>query len=147
VKDASKAGRLSMGLRSAFRFDKAATLVRAAKDAGRVTEKIGVRGALDTLRVAETPKELTRAARLAEAKGTRMRAILKLVGRGALILTASLFDLSLWLFGLAVALLGVLASIKATTERITQALIDRSKARRARRWHGPPMLATPVSAG
>ena len=80
---------------------------------------------MDTLRIAEGPKDVARAARLAEAKGGKTRAIMKLLGRGALLLTAGAFDLALWLFGAVLALFGLLSSIKATTERLTQAWCDR----------------------
>lgn len=120
-------------LRGAVRADKVAALIRAAKDAGRIGEKAGTRGALETLRLADEPADLARAARLAEGKGTQTRALLKLFGRGALVLAAGAFDLAVWLFGAAFALLGLLASIKATTERLTEALLRRAKLRRARR--------------
>ena len=93
--------------------------MRLAKDVGRVGEKAGARGALDTLRIAEGPKDVARAARLAESKGGQTRAILKMLGRGALLLAAGAFDLSLWVFGALLALFGLLSSIKATTERLT----------------------------
>ena len=65
-------------IKAAFRAEKAGALVRLAKDVGRVGEKAGTRGALDTLRIAEGPKDVARAARLAEAKGGQTRAILKI---------------------------------------------------------------------
>jgi hypothetical protein len=120
-------------IRAAFHAEKAGALVRLAKDVGRVGEKAGVRGALDTLRIAEGPKDVARAARLAESKGGQTRAILKLLGRGALLLAAGTFDLSLWLFGALLALFGLLSSIKATTERLTMAWLTRKRARRLRK--------------
>jgi hypothetical protein len=117
---------------AAFRAEKAGGLVRLAKDVGRVGEKAGARGALDTLKIAEGPEDVARAARLAEASGGKTRAILKLLGRGALLLAAGAFDLSLWVFGAIFALVSFLVSIKATTERMTQSWIDRGKRRRLR---------------
>ena len=76
---------------------------------------------------------MARAARLAEAKGGQTRAILKILGRGALLLAGGAFDLALWLFGAALTLFGLLSSIKAATERLTQAWCDRRRARRLRR--------------
>ena len=105
----------------------------AAKDVGRVGEKAGMRAAQDTLRIAEDPKDVARAARLAEAKGGKTRAILKLLGRGALLLAAGAFDLTLWVFGALLALFGLLSSIKATTERLTQSWLDRKKSATASR--------------
>ena len=118
---------------AAFRAEKAGGLVRLAKDVGRVSEKAGARGALDTLKIAEGPEDVARAARLAEASGGKTRAILKLLGRGALLLAASAFNLSWWVFGALFALFSLLASIKATTERVTQSVIDHGKRRRLRR--------------
>jgi ATP-dependent protease HslVU (ClpYQ) peptidase subunit len=120
-------------IKAAFRVDKAGGLVRLAKDVGRVTEKTGTRGALDTLKISEGPKDVTRAARLAEAEGGKTRAILKVLGRGALLLLSGAFDLTLWLFSALLALFGVLATIKSTTERATQAWLDHRKARRRRK--------------
>jgi hypothetical protein len=117
---------------AAFRAEKAGALVRLAKDIGRVGERAGVRAAQDTLKIADGPKDVARAARLAEAKGGKTRAILKILGRGALLLTGGLIDLTLWIFGALLALFGVLSSIKATTERATQAWLDRRKAKRLR---------------
>jgi hypothetical protein len=119
-------------IRAAFNTGKAGALVRLAKDVGRVGERAGSRGALDTLRIAEGPEDVARAARLAESRGGQTRAILKLLGRGALLLAAGALDLSLWIFGALFALFGLLSSIKATTERLTQSWLDRRKARRLR---------------
>jgi hypothetical protein len=120
-------------IKAAFRAEKAGALVRLARDVGRVSEKAGIRAAQDTLRIAEGPKDVARAARLAAAKGGQTRAILKLLGRGGLLLAAGAFNLTLWVFSALLALFGFLASIKATTERLTQAWLTRKKARRLRR--------------
>jgi hypothetical protein len=125
-------GETVSAIKAAFRVEKAGALVRLGKDVVRVTEKAGTRGALDSLRVAEGPKDVARAARLAEAKGGKTRAIMKLLGRGALLLASGAFDLALWLFGALVTLFGILSSIKATTERLTQSWCDRRRARRLR---------------
>src|SRR5882757_9308416 len=114
-------------IRAAFRAEKAGALVRAAKDVGRIGEAAGIRAARDTLKVAENPKELARAARIAEAKGGQTRAILKLLGRGALLLAAGAFNLTMWLFGALLMLFGFLSSIKAATERTTAWWLRRSK--------------------
>src|SRR5467141_677402 len=126
-------GQTVTAIKAAFRAETAGALVRLAKDVGRVSEKAGMRGALDTLRIAEGPKDVARAARLAESKGGQTRAILKLLGRGALLLAAGAFNLTLWVFGALLALFGFLSSIKATTERLTTAWLRRKKARRSRK--------------
>jgi len=119
-------------IRAAFRAEKAGALVRLAKDVGRVGEKAGMRAAQDTLKIAESPKDVARAARLAEQKGGQTRAIIKILGRGALLLATGAFDLAMWLFWALLALFGMLSSIKSATERATQAWLDRKKARRLR---------------
>jgi hypothetical protein len=143
-------GQTITAIRAAFHAEKAGALVRLAKDVGRVSEKAGTRGALDTLRLAEGPQDVARAARLAESKGGQTRAILKVLGRGALLLAAGAFDLTLWVFGALLALLGFLSSIKATAERLTQSWLLRKKARRLRKQMAAaahPALAGAVAHG
>jgi hypothetical protein len=125
-------GQSVSAISAAFRAEKAGALVRLAKDVGRITEKAGTRGAMDTLKISEGPKDVARAARLAETKGGQTRAIIKTLGRGALLLTAGAFELAAWLFSALLVLFGLLSSIKATTERATQAWLDRKRARRLR---------------
>jgi hypothetical protein len=129
----ARPGQTLTAIKAAFHAEKAGALVRLAKDVGRVSEKAGTRGALDTLRLAEGPEDVARAARLAESKGGQTRAILKVLGRGGLLLAAGAFNLTLWVFGALLALFGFLSSIKATTERLTQSWLDRKKARRLRK--------------
>jgi hypothetical protein len=138
-------GQTVNAIRAAFNTAKVDGLVRLAKDVGRVGEKAGARGALDTLSIAEGPKDVARAARLAESKGGQTRAILKILGRGALLLAAGTFNLSLWVFSALMALFGLLSSIKATTERLTQSWLLRKKARRLRRQMAAAALASEVS--
>lgn len=120
-------------VKAAFKVEKAGGLVRLAKDVGRVGEKAGTQGALDVLRISDGPQDVARAARLAESKGGQTRAIIKILGRGALLLTAGAFNLAWWVFGALFALAGFIVSIKATTERLTLAALQRSKLKRARR--------------
>lgn len=129
----ARPGQTISAMKAAFKAEKAGALVRLAKDVGRVGEKAGTKGALDVLRIADGPKDVARAARLAESKGSQTRAIVKILGRGALLLTAGVFNLAWWVFAALLALFGFIASIKATTERLTLAWIQRSKLKRARR--------------
>src|ERR1700689_3379890 len=76
-------GQTLTAIRAAFDTEKVGGLVRLAKDVGRVGEKAGARGALDTLSIAEGPKDVARAARVAGSKGGPTRAVLKILGRGA----------------------------------------------------------------
>jgi hypothetical protein len=120
-------------IKAAFRAEKAGALVRVAKDVGRVGEKAGIRAARDTVKIAENPQEVARAARIAVSKGSQTRAIFKVLGRSALLLAAGTFNLTMWLFGALMALFGFLSSIKATTERLTMAWLRGRKARRLRK--------------
>jgi hypothetical protein len=143
-------GETISAIKAAFRAEKAGGLVRLAKDVGRVGEKAGTKGALDTLRIAEGPKDVARAARLAEAKGGQTRAILKLLGRGALLLAAGAFNLTLWIFWALLALFGFVSQIKATTERLTMSYLARRKARRLRKQMAAasePALAVAAAHG
>jgi hypothetical protein len=141
-------GETISAIKAAFRAEKAGALVRLAKDVGRVGEKAGTRGALDTLRIAQGPKDIARAARLAESKGGQTRAILKVLGRGALLLAAGAFNLTMWVFGALLALFGFLSSIKATTERATEAWLRRKKVRRLRMQAAAACLpSAPALAG
>lgn len=119
-------------VKAAFKAERAAALVRVAKDVGRVGDKAGVRGALDTLRVAQGPKDLSRAVKLAEAKGGQTRALVKLFGRGALVLAAGAFQLFMWLawaFGLMVT---ALIAIKKMADNMGHAWHRRAVARKVR---------------
>jgi hypothetical protein len=138
-------GQSMTAIKAAFRAEKAGALVRLAKDVGRVGEKAGSRGALDALRIAEGPKDVARAARLAESKGSQTRAILKLLGRGALLLAVGSFNLTLWVFGALLALVGLLSSIKATTERLTVTWLRAKKARRLRKQMAAAAAAPDLS--
>jgi hypothetical protein len=129
----ARPGQSITAVKAAFHAEKAGGLMRLAKDVGRVGEKAGTRGAFDTLKIAEGPKDVARAAQLAESKGGQTRGILKLLGRGALVLTMGAFNLTWWVFGAVMMLFGLLLSIKSGTERLTQAWCDRRKVRRARR--------------
>ena len=75
--------------REAVKVEKAQGLMRLAGDVGRVQSKAGTRAALDGLKLAEGPRDMSRIARLAAGKGGKTRAILKVAGRSAEIGRAS----------------------------------------------------------
>ncbi|MBN8963344.1 MAG: hypothetical protein J0H71_19620 [Rhizobiales bacterium] len=125
-------GQLVPAIKAAFRAEKAGALVRVAKDVSRIGKRAGTRGAFDAMKLADGPKDIARAARLAEAKGGQTRAILKMFGRGALVLAAGAFDLALWVFWALAALLGFVVSIKTTTEHLTLSWLRRRKAVRGK---------------
>jgi hypothetical protein len=118
--------------RDAVKVEKAEDLIRLAGDVGRVQARAGTQAALDGLRLAEGPSDMSRIARLAAAKGGKTRAILKLVGRGAILLTVGVFNLALWVLWAALTLFGVVSSLKRITEHATERYCAWRRLRRAR---------------
>jgi hypothetical protein len=136
VKAAQRTGRLNPALavraaREAVKVEGAGGIVQLAENTGRVEAKAGSQAALDGLAVAQQPEDVSRMARLAAAKGGTTRAIIKLLGRAAIVLTASVVELASWVLWAAFALLGFCASCKAVVERATQRYLDRRKLRTA----------------
>lgn len=119
--------------RDAVKLDRAGGVLRLVKDTGRVQAKAGTRAAMDGLKIAERPQDMARLARLAEKKGGKTRAILKLGGRAALTVTTALLTLVNWSFSALMLLIGFLAAVKNLTERLTWRWIRWGKARKARR--------------
>ena len=137
IKAAKRTGRLNPVLavraaREAIKVESAGGLVELAENTGRIESKAGAQAALDGLAIAEEPADVSRLARLSAAKGGKTRAIVKLLGRGAIILTASALDLTLWIFWAALALFGFCSSCKAAVERLTLRHLQRRKLRLAR---------------
>jgi hypothetical protein len=120
-------------MREAVKLDEARGLVRLMEDTGPVQAKAGARAALDGLKVSESPKDMARIARLAETKGGKTRAILKLGGRAAIALTVASLNLASWLFSALMTILGFCAVAKSLTERLTRRWLLWRKARLARR--------------
>jgi hypothetical protein len=137
VKAARRTGRLNPVLavriaREAVKVEEAGGIVELVGNVGRVETKAGTQAALDSLKVAESPRDVSRLARLAAAKGTKTRAIIKLLGRAAIVLTASALDLAMWLFWAAFMLLGFASSCKAAVERMTLRYVRWRKVRSGR---------------
>jgi hypothetical protein len=134
VKAARRTGRLNPALmvrvaREAVKVEKAGGLVDLVSDVGRIETKAGSQAALDSLQIAEEPRDVSRLARLSAAKGGKTRAIIKLLGRGAILLAVTAFDVATWLIWAALAVLGFMASCKATAERMTLRYIHWRKGR------------------
>ena len=117
--------------RDAVKVERAEGLVTVARDVGRVQGAAGTRVALEGLKLAEGPEDVARLARLAETKGGKTRAILKLAGRSAFALAAAAFDLFGWLFSAVWAVFGFAAAVKRITERTTERYLRWRKRRRA----------------
>jgi len=126
--------------RDAVKVERAGKLVDLARDVGKVEARAGTQAALDGLKLAETPAEMSRVAKLAEKAGGKTRAILKVGGRTAIMLGAAVFDLASWVLGALFAVLGFVASLKRGTERLTESWLNRRKRRRERQ-RGAMMLA------
>ena len=83
--------------REAVKVEKADGLVKLVGDVGRVQARAGTQAALDGLKIARGPADVARVAKLAEKKGSKTRAILKMLGTGALFLSVASFNLALWI--------------------------------------------------
>jgi hypothetical protein len=133
-KVARRTGRLNPALvtrvaRDVVKVEEAGGLADLAGNVGRVESKAGANAALDSLKVAETPEDVSRFARLAAANGGKTRAIIKLLGRGAIVIAVSALELANWVLWAAFLLLGFASSCKAATERATLSYIRWRKAR------------------
>jgi len=120
--------------REAVKVEKADGLVKLVSDVGRVQSRAGTQAALDGLKLAEGPRDVARVAALAEKKGSKTRAILKTLGRGAILLSIATFNLAAWILGAILTLFGFVSSAKSGVERLTQRHIDRRKARARERY-------------
>jgi hypothetical protein len=137
VKAARRTGRLNPVLavraaREAVKVEEAGGLAELVGNVGGVESRAGTQAALDSLQVAEDSSDMSRLARLAAAKGSKTRAIVKLLGRAAIVLTAGAFDVAIWLFWAAFALFGFAASCKAAVERTTLRYVRWRKASRVK---------------
>jgi hypothetical protein len=118
--------------RDAVKVERAGGLLNFARDVGRVEKAAGGRAAFDGLKIAKEPGDMTRVARLAEKEGSRTRAILKIAGRGAIMLVALAFDASVWFLGAVFALLGFVSALKSATERVALQFFRRRREKRRR---------------
>jgi hypothetical protein len=118
--------------RGKAKAERAGGLLHLVRDVGRVEKATGGRAALDALKIAKEPRDITRIAKLAEKEGSRTRAILKVAGRSAIMLAAFAFDASLWLLGALFAVLGFVSALKSAVERTALRIFRR---RRERRMH------------
>jgi hypothetical protein len=137
AKVARRTGRINPVLavrvaREAVKIEKAGGLAELVGDVGRIESKAGTQAVLDSLQIAQEPREVSLLARLSAAKGGKTRAIIKLLGRGAILLTVSALDLASWTLWAALLLFGFASSCKTATERATLRYIRWRKARRVR---------------
>jgi hypothetical protein len=117
-------------MRAAVKTEKADDLVRLAGDLASTQRAAGTKAALEGLKVAEGPRDVSRVARLAASYGGKTRAVLKLGGRAAILLTVSAFNLFGWVLGAVFTLFGFCSGCKRAAERMTERYLLRRKARR-----------------
>jgi len=131
-------------VREAVKIEKADDLFRLTRDVGRVQSKAGTRAAFDGLKLADEPRDMARVAKLAEKQGGKTRAVIKLLGRGAILLTAGAFQLAMWVLWAAMLVFGFVSSLKSVVERVTLRHLQRRKMRRlqhARAMQAPGLAA------
>ncbi len=132
VKAARRGGHIGAPLVRLLKVETREGLVQFAGNLGRVQSRAGMRGALDSLKLAEHPKDVAKLARLADVKGSKTRAIIKLFGRGAIVLTGALFNLASWIFWAAFNLLAFFAAAKRAVEGMTLRHCQRRRLRQLR---------------
>ncbi|MEA2879717.1 MAG: hypothetical protein QOF14_4913 [Hyphomicrobiales bacterium] len=133
LKAARTSGHLGKPLIRVLKMETREGLTAFASNLGKVQQRTGVRGALDGLKIAEHPKDVAKVAALAAAKGTKTRAIVKLLGRGAIVLASSMFTLASWVFWALLNLLAFCAACKRAVERMTLRHCERGRMRRLKR--------------
>ena len=119
-------------VRETVKVERAGGLLHFVRDIGRVESKAGTQAALDGLKIAESPAEMSRLAKLAEKEGSKTRAIFKLLGRGAITLAAAAADLAMWMLGALISVLSLVSMLKGATERVTSYILRHRKAVRRR---------------
>jgi hypothetical protein len=132
AKAARRGGHIGAPLLRLLKVEKREGLVRFVSDVGKVQQRTSLRGALDGLKIAEHPKDAAKLATLAAVKGTKTRAIVKLLGRGAIFLTTSAFSLASWIFWALLNLLAFCAACKRAAERMTLRHCARQRMRKLR---------------
>jgi hypothetical protein len=133
LKAARTSGHLGKPLVRLLKMETREGLTAFASNLGKVQSRTGMRGALDGLKIAERPQDVAKLATLAAAKGTKTRAIVKVLGRGAIFLGTSAFTLASWIFWALLNLLMFCAACKRTVERMTLRHCERRRMRRLRR--------------
>jgi transposase len=124
--------------REAIKVEKTEELFRFAGDIGRVQGKAGTQAALDGLKIAEGPRDMSRIAKLAERYGGKTRAVLKLGGRAAIWLTIGTLHLLGFILAAIMNVFGFCAACKRAAERATERYCRRrgTRARRLRPVQG-----------
>jgi hypothetical protein len=132
VKAAKRGGHIGLPLVRLLKIEKREGLIEFVGNLGKVQQRTSLRGALEGLKIAENPKDVAKLASLAAVKGTKTRAIVKVLGRGAIFMASSMFTLASWMFWALFNLLAFCAACKRTAERMTLRHCERRRMRRLR---------------
>ena len=130
VKAAKRGGHIGAPLVRLLKVEKREGLIAFVGNLGKVQQRTSLRGALEGLKIAEHPKDVARLASFAAVKGTKTRAIVKLLGRGAIFMASSMFTLASWMFWALFNLLAFCAACKRTAERMTLRHCERRRMRK-----------------
>jgi hypothetical protein len=124
IKAARRTGKIGGNLAADFRrlvgTGGGARAMNSLADLGRIEGRAGTRTALEGLRHADNVADVSKVGRLAEKNGRATLAILKTLGRGALVLGAGALSGAFWIMGAALdvfLLMITLCSIFATAVR------------------------------
>lgn len=118
-------------LKGVVRTDRLAGLTRMLDDVALIQSKAGARAALEGLRIADNGGDLRRVAQLSQVKGGQTLAILKTLGRGAILITGALLKLVWWVFVAAAYVYALVSSFNAFCVACARPLW-RKRSRRAR---------------
>jgi hypothetical protein len=117
----------AVAVRASIRADRTAELTRVMADVGTIHAKIGTRGTLSALSVADDAGDIRRLTKLADAKGGKTRAILKLAGRSAIVASTAIWTLAGWVGAGLLNVIGMLVAVKAGAEALTRILWPRRR--------------------
>ena len=116
--------------RESVKLGRAGGLVDLARDIGRVQSKAGTRAAFEGLKISESPRDMARVAKLAQKEGSRTRAILKVLGRAAIVLPLFLFQSASSILGALLTVFAFVAALKSAVERTTLRIVRYRKEQR-----------------
>ncbi|MFG1180362.1 hypothetical protein [Xanthobacter versatilis] len=125
-------------VKGAVRTQRLTDLTRMLDDAARIEAKAGTRAALEGLKVADSGRDLSRVARLAEAKGAQTLAIVKTLGRGAIAITSALFHLIWWAFAAALYAFALVSSFNSLCVACARRCWRGKRPKTARHRHRTP---------
>ncbi|MGQ3675542.1 hypothetical protein ACT6QH_08630 [Xanthobacter sp. TB0139] len=119
-------------LKQVVRPQKLARLGAMLDDVATVQARAGTRAAMEGLKVADSGADLSRVAKLAEARGPQTLAILKTVGRGALVISGALLKLVWFGLGVLLYLFVLVAALRSLCVACVRPLWDGRRGRKSR---------------